>query len=87
MENIPFEPDQDRLSMHLRNSFQVFLFRKFNVGHDVIRVETEGKIISDYIDNPENKEIRELITQEKFEEASEIIKDLLENGGSLKIAA
>lgn len=59
--------------MGLRNRFQMFVFEKMNIGYDVDQVLKIGKIISDYIDNPENTVERDLIRQEKFTEAAEMM--------------
>jgi len=64
----------DRLPIEVRNPFQKFIFNKLNIGDDdVEKVLKDGKLISDYIDNPKNVEVRELIVQKEFEKAAEIL--------------
>ena len=63
----------DRLPIGLRLSFQRVVFKKLGIEHDVDKVLTDGKIISDFIDNSDNVEVRGLIKENKFEEAAEIL--------------
>lgn len=66
----------DRLPMNLRMPFQRLVFEKLGIQDNVDKVLKDGKIISDYIDNPENSEVRDLIklgTNEGYEKAAEIM--------------
>lgn len=88
----------NRIPMRERNAFQG-LFMQLMLGEKPIDktkeewnkekakwLETYGKTISDIIDNPKNKDIRDLIMQGRHKEASEIVIKMLEGEG-IKIAA
>jgi hypothetical protein len=63
----------DRLPMGVRLPFQRIVFEKMGIANDPDRVLLDGKFISDFIDNPDNAEVRNLILSGKYEEASEIV--------------
>jgi hypothetical protein len=72
-QNIEVPKKIDRLPMNLRLPFQKIVFQKMGIENDPDRVFLDGKIISDYIDDIKNVEVRELIKQKKFEEAAIIV--------------
>jgi len=75
--------------LHYRNPFQILVFKKLDIGHNTDEIMKDRKIISDYIDNPENIEVRKLISQGPagFEEASEILIEEIKRKGGLSKAA
>ena len=77
----------DRLPMNLRMPFQIMVFEMMGIQDDTDRVLADGKIISDYIDNTENVEVRELIKARKFEEAAVIVISEIKNEENFKHAA
>jgi hypothetical protein len=77
----------DRLPMNLRMPFQIMVFEMMGIQDDTDRVLADGKIISDYIDNEENVEVRELIKARKFEEAAVIVINEIKNEENFKRAA
>lgn len=57
-----------------RNPVQILVFKKLDLDNDDIdRILIDRKIVSDFIDNPKNTEVRGLILQKKFEEAADLI--------------
>lgn len=87
-ENFMEKPKLDRLPMNLRLPFQIFVFEKMGIGNDTDRVLADGKIISDFIDNTANTEVRELIREKKFDEAAIIVIEEIKKGeGLVKRAA
>ena len=85
--------EYDRISFELRMPFQKLVFEKMGIENDVDRVLTDGKIISDYIDNIKNVKVRELILEKKFDEAADLVieeiqeKENLPNNGDIEKAA
>lgn len=81
----------NRIPLKERMAFQVFLVRymlgerslektKKEWNEEEIKwAEMYAKVVSDIIDNPENKEIRNLIMEEKYKEASDIMIEMLKN--------
>ena len=59
-------------SLEYRNPFEVLVFEILDIEDDVEQVAKYGKLIRDFIDNPENTEVRSLIVQKKFKEAAEL---------------
>ena len=95
MEEIKLKlnPDKtDRLGIRERNFLQVELIKKMLADG---RLKTEAdwlihpysKVVSQVIDNPENKEVRALANENNFTEAAEIVEQILirMNVGSLNI--
>jgi len=69
---------EDYLPLEYRNPFQIEVFKRLILigkltREDVLDTERFGKIISDFIDNPQNTKIRELILQRQFKEAAELM--------------
>ena len=76
------ENKMERLPLKERNEFQIFLMKNMlgsgssNEGQ-IAWADAYAKKVSEIIDNPENKEIREFIMGGKYEEAGEMVKEML----------
>jgi len=67
------EIEQNIRSLKYRNPFQIYVFKMLHLGNNVEQIMIDRKIISDYIDNPNNSEVRRLIVQNEFAKAAEIL--------------
>lgn len=93
IENNKDEVEQtNRIPLEYRNPFQIEVFKMLIISEklkkeDVAETERYGKIISDFIDSPNNVAVRELILQKKFKEAAELmVIEISEEENHLKAA-
>lgn len=82
----------DRLPLKCRNLFQVEVFKILIVEkkldkNNMDEMRKYGKDISDFIDNPDNIQVRGLILKNKFEEAAAIMLEEIRRLNSLDKAA
>lgn len=89
-------PDYDHFDLAKRNDFQNWLMfkmigRKPSVDEELKWTEDYGKMISNIIDNKRNYIVRDLITNRNYEEAFNVLADVLKEKnkekGSLTAAA
>jgi len=77
----------DRLPNELRMPFQRIVFERLGLHNDPDRALTDGKIISEYIDDIRNVEVREMIRERKFEEAADLLIPKIKKEEELRQAA
>jgi hypothetical protein len=79
----------ERLSMKQRNAVQLKVFEKIGILDDMDAILDCRKSISDYIDNVDNKEVRNLMmldTITGYEQAADIIISKVDLGRKAKAA-
>lgn len=74
-------------TLEYRNPFQILVFNMLGVGDDLDKIYIYSKKISDYIDNPENHEVRKLIIQKDFQTAANILVEEIKKKEALSRAA
>jgi hypothetical protein len=81
----------NRLPLGPRLRFQKVAFAMLGLEHDMDNIINKyGKDVSDYIDNPENIEVRDLImsdTKENYQKAADLVVEEIRKLERLKQAA
>jgi hypothetical protein len=71
----------NRIPLNRRNPFQSYLIQSMFNKEQVPKTEKEwsafGETVSKIIDNPKNEKIRELIMEQKYQEALVVLNEIL----------
>ena len=74
-------------SVEYKNPFEEIVFQDLGIGDDVEQVLEYSKLIREFIGNPENSEIRDLIVRKEFKKASEIMVEEIRKEKAREMAA